>query len=88
MTAPPASWVVEGTWPTGRLADGAPAAAARIATAARRVTDYAPTEEQARALMLEAGVSAEELFDLVTGSAWPTFDLLVRLEVAIGTSLW
>lgn len=88
MTAAPRTWVVDGTWPTGQLAADAPPAARHVAGAARLVVAFAPSPARQAALAVTAGVDPEELRDLVTGAAWPTVEVLARLEVAVGRTLW
>lgn len=84
---PPRDWVVGGTWPSGRFAVDAPAAAAVLAHAAAIVAaavDESSVDEVAAA----AGLHPRTVRSVVDGLVWPRLETLVALDAVMAASIW
>ena len=85
IDGPPASYLVAGDWPDGRIAGSPEAEAVRLLVLAlREAMGAAGLRETARA----ADVNHASLRRLLLGESWPDVVTLARLERALDTDLW
>ncbi len=85
LDGPPASYLVSGSWPDGRV-DGPVEAWAvqQLCLRLREAMGGRGLREVARA----ADVNHSSLRALLLGQAWPDVVTLARLEAAVGADLW
>lgn len=86
---PPRDWMVDGTFPAGRMRVDAPTAVLAAAEVAARLTAaMAGAGLSKRELAARAGVSRSALYALLTGEVFPDFVTVARLGEAVGVPLW
>ena len=85
----PNQYLGAGTWPTGKLVDGAPPEA----ELAKRIAWRLRSAMEAQYLTVDDasenfGVSEAAIQDLLTGDSWPDLPTIQRLERGLDTALW
>lgn len=87
--SPPATYIVEGTWPDGPFGPDAPvltSAAARYTTAVR--TELERRHWSIARLARETGMTAAWASRMLRGLAWPDLDAVVRIEQVLQLSFF
>jgi hypothetical protein len=87
LASTPREYVIQGAWPDGTLAKGAPFEARHVAEMAKRLKD-AIGDRTLRSVAKESNVSIGTLSSLLGGKTWGDVVTLVRLEQALGVGLW
>lgn len=83
--ASPASYVVSGAWPSGRISGP------RVVEYARQFAVRLTTEIEGRSIREVArlaGVSHSTLLAVLGGDRWPDMVTIAKLEDALGADLW
>lgn len=83
----PASFLVAGEWPDGRLARDAPVAARYVRTISIRLRD-ALADANLADVAARSHLARSTIYDLLAGTTWPDVVSLAQLEEALGTRLW
>ena len=87
FSASPRSWLTDGEWPHGALADDAPPPvkyAAHVAGALSAALVGRNKTDVARA----AGIERSTLYDVLAGNTWADLVTLAKIEVVLNVSLW
>ena len=87
LASTPREYVVEGTWPDGRLAADAPPEARLLAGISKRLKE-ALVSTSLRQAATAADLSIGTLSNLTTGKSLCDVVTLARLERVTGASLW
>ena len=79
----------DGTWPSGKPKEGAPAEVHVIQTIAQRLRSLLKkSEKSVRYLARDADLNPQTVHNILEGKTWPDLPTIYRLEYALGERLW
>lgn len=84
----PRDFLIGGAWPDGELAASAAAEVLHVRAISRRLRSLARALGGVSALAQLAKADEVTLAAVMDGDAWPSVDLLARIEAATQTSVW